>query len=165
MTNLVIYNHGKDSVPWGEKALALAEVAKACGYAFISLDYRPVNDPERRVEQLLAADKGEYGKLVLVGSSMGGYVSAAAADVLKPQALFLLAPAFFLPGYPRTEFQTGGARIEVMHGWRDDVVPPENTWRFCQNQGAVLHMVDSDHRLLSALPEMTEWFERLLRHC
>ena len=28
MQKLVIYNHGKDSIPWGEKAVALAEVAK-----------------------------------------------------------------------------------------------------------------------------------------
>lgn len=32
MKKLVIYNHGKDSIPWGEKPLALAAIAKQHGY-------------------------------------------------------------------------------------------------------------------------------------
>jgi len=165
MSKLVIYNHGKDSIPWGEKALALSEVAKHLGFEFISIDYRPSNDPEQRVEQLLSNDVSGYKKLILVGSSMGAYVATVAAQTLKPQGLFLIAPAFYLPDYAQTEFDTGHATIEVFHGWRDDVVPPENAWRFCQTHHAKLNMRDSDHRLLSILPEMAEAFDRFLRHC
>ena len=56
MNTLVIYNHGKDSIPWGEKALAVAEVAKRRGLEFISPDYQASNNPDVRVKQLLAMD-------------------------------------------------------------------------------------------------------------
>ena len=36
---------------------------------------------------------------MLVGSSLGGHVSAAAAAALRPRGLFLLAPAFYMPGF------------------------------------------------------------------
>ena len=52
MHKLVIYNHGKDSIPWGEKTYALAEVAKRHAYAFISPDYQASNNPDLRVKQL-----------------------------------------------------------------------------------------------------------------
>jgi len=45
MKKLVIYNHGKDSSPWGEKTLVFAEVAKRHGYVFESPDYREVVNP------------------------------------------------------------------------------------------------------------------------
>ena len=165
MQKLVIYNHGKDSVPWGEKPLALAEVAKEHGFQFISPDYQASNDPEWRVKQLLNMDFSAYQKIVLVGSSMGAYVATVASERIKPDGLFLIAPAFYLPGYACSEFKTYAKQIEVFHGWQDDVVPPENAWRFCQLHRANLHMLDADHRLLTVLPIMAEAFERVLCHC
>ncbi|MDT4291054.1 YqiA/YcfP family alpha/beta fold hydrolase [Methylomonas sp. MO1] len=165
MSKLVIYNHGKDSIPWGEKPLALAEVAKRQGFEFISPDYQASNDPDWRVQQLLALDVSGYETIVLVGSSMGAYVSTVAAEIIKPKGLFLIAPAFYLPGYARTEFKPGTANIEVFHGWQDDVVAPENAWRFCREHHARLHMLDADHRLLSILPVMATAFERFLGDC
>lgn len=163
MNKLIVYNHGKDSIPWGEKALALKAVGERLGYTFISPDYRPGNDPEARVKYLLSLDLGNYDHLVLVGSSMGGYVSVLASEVLKPQGLFLIAPAFYLPGYARTEFNPSTPRIEVYHGWQDEIVPPQNVWRFCQIHRARLHMHDDDHRLLASLPTMSAGFEQFLR--
>ncbi|WP_026604146.1 YqiA/YcfP family alpha/beta fold hydrolase [Methylomonas sp. 11b] len=165
MSKLVIYSHGKDSIPWGEKPLALAEVAKRQGFEFISPDYQASNDPDWRVQQLLALDVSGYETIVLVGSSMGAYVSTVAAEIIKPKGLFLIAPAFYLPGYARTEFKPGTANIEVFHGWQDDVVAPENAWRFCHEHHARLHMLDADHRLLSILPVMATAFERFLGDC
>lgn len=163
MSKLVIYNHGKDSIPWGEKALTLKTVAMNLGYEFISPDYRPSNDPDGRVQQLLALDLAGYEQIVLVGSSMGGYVSVVASEVIKPLGLFLIAPAFYLPGYARSEFKPATRHIEVYHGWQDDVVPPQNVWRFCQSHHARLHMHDADHRLLSILPIMANGFEQFLQ--
>src|SRR5574341_2564070 len=105
MKKIVIYNHGKDSTPWGEKTLAFAEVATRHGYTFESPDYRQQMDPDARVEQLLAMDLSGYDEIVLIGSSMGAYVATVAAATLKPNGLFLLAPAFYLPGYRKTEFR------------------------------------------------------------
>lgn len=102
---------------------------------------------------------------MLVGSSMGAYVSTVAAEIIKPKGLFLIAPAFYLPGYARTEFKPTTANIEVFHGWEDDVVPPENAWRFCREHRARLHILDADHRLLSILPIMATAFSRFLGDC
>lgn len=165
MSNLVLYNHGKDSVPWGEKALALAEVAKQQGFQFESLDYTTSNDPDYRVQQLLAYDLAHVENLYLVGSSMGGYVATVAAETLKPKGLFLIAPAFYLQGYSQTEFNPGTQNIIVFHGWQDDVVPPVHAWRFSEKHHACLHMVDADHRLLTILPQMQEAFAVFLKHC
>jgi pimeloyl-ACP methyl ester carboxylesterase len=165
MKKLVIYNHGKDSIPWGEKALALAEVAKGKSFEFISPDYQESNDPDWRVKRLLAMDLSDYQLIVLIGSSMGAYVATVASEVIKPTGLFLIAPAFYLPSYQRQVFQPDAKQIEVFHGWQDDVVPPENAWRFCQQYHATLHMLDADHRLLSILPLMTATFEQFLQKC
>lgn len=162
MKKIVIYNHGKDSIPWGEKTLALAEVAKRQGFDFESPDYRPGNDPDVRVKQLLALDLSGYETIVLVGSSMGAYVATVASETLKPQGLFLIAPAFYLPGYARADFCPGTDNIEVFHGWQDEVVPPENAWRFCKAHRARLHTLDADHRLLSILPLMASRFDDFL---
>lgn len=162
MNKLVIYNHGKESVPWGEKTVALADVAKRHGYAVESPDYRAQMDPDKRVRQLLAQDWSGYDEIVLVGSSMGAYVATVAAETLKPNGLFLLAPAFYLPGYRRTEFNPPAERTRVFHGWRDDIVPPENSWRFCRQHRIRLQMLDDDHRLIGQLPVLAQEFDRFL---
>ncbi len=161
MKKLVLYHHGKDSIPWGEKTYAMTEVAKRQGYEFESIDYTVTNDPDQRAKQLLEMDLSNYDELVFVGSSMGAYVSTVAAEKFKPRALFLMAPAFYLPGYVQTEFNPP-KETWVMHGWQDTVVPPENAWRFCQQYRARLKMFDADHRLISELSSMAHEFEQLL---
>ena len=161
MNKLVIYNHGKDSTPWGEKALAFAEVAKRHGYEIASPDYREQMDPDARVVQLLATDWSTYSKIVLVGSSMGAYVATIAAETLPASGLFLLAPAFYLPGYRRRDFKPL-PNTWVFHGWQDDIVPPENAWQFCQKYRCRLLMMDADHRLIEQLPHLADEFDRYL---
>lgn len=161
MAKLVIYNHGKDSIPWGEKALALAEVAKRYDYEIISTDYGTNNDPDKRVEQLLAMDVSDYDEIILVGSSMGAYVATVAAETWPIAGLFLLAPAFYLPGYQRSTFSPP-QNTWVIHGWQDDIVPPEHAWRFCQQYRSRLLMLDADHRLISHLAQLVEAFDQFL---
>jgi len=162
MKRLIIYNHGKDSTPWGEKTSAFAEVAKRLGYDFQSPDYRGTADPDARVKQLLAMDFTGYDDILLLGSSMGVYVATVAAPVMNVSGLFLLAPAFYLPGYRETEFCPPGRHSMVIHGWQDSIVPPENSWKFCGKHRICLKMLDADHRLLSELPTIVEDFARFL---
>jgi len=162
MKKLVIYNHGKDSRPWGEKTMVFAEVAKHQGYAFESPDYRDQPDPDERVRQLQALDVSDCHEIVLIGSSMGAYVATVASETMKPKGLFLLAPAFYLPGYRQTEFNPTADIINVFHGWQDDIVPPENSWRFCRTYCLGLTMYDTDHRMLSVMPQLAEEFGRFL---
>ena len=95
----VIFCHGRESGPWGVKIRTLAKVAEELGCRVISRDDRDTQDPDLRVERLIVEGKGVDGPLVLVGSSMGGYVAAVASAELNPLGLFLMAPAIGLPGY------------------------------------------------------------------
>ncbi len=159
MSKLVLFSHGKDSEPWGEKIVRLSEVAKAKGYEVDSVDYRVSNDPTERVRMLREYDFSAYEEVVLAGSSMGGYVSTVVSEGLKPAGLFLLAPAFYLDGYPQTEFAPPENTF-IVHGWQDDVVPPEHAWRFAQRYRCHLHMLDAGHRLIEVLDEVCGEFER-----
>jgi len=161
MKKLVIYNHGKDSTPWGEKTLAFAKIAKNYGYDVESPDYRDEMNPDERVKRLLAMDFSVYSSIVMIGSSMGAYVATVAAETLPVAGLFLLAPAFYLPDYQQVEFNPVGDTW-VFHGWQDDIVPPENAWRFCQQYRCRLLMLDADHRLMSQIPVLRDEFERFL---
>lgn len=159
--NLVCFAHGKESGPWGTKITHLAEVAKRNGYEVISPDYSHTHDPRARVAQLLAlAPRAQ--RLVLVGSSMGGYVSAQACAALRPRALFLMAPALYFPGWDE---EPAGipAHCAVVHGWRDDIVPVERGIRFAKTHRATLHVLDSDHGLNDQLPALAMLFGDFLQ--
>ncbi len=143
----VVFSHGKESGPWGSKISAMARVVRDLGIAVESVDYRGLDDPTARVDTLIAAAKGMTGPLVLVGSSMGGHVAAAAAARLEPRGLFLLAPAFYMPGFEVHTPQEVACPISIIHGWRDDIVPVGNSIRWAREHGAALHVLDSGHRL------------------
>ena len=83
----VVFSHGKDSEPWGSKIAAMAEIAREEGFHVESVDYRGIEDPQARVTRLLAFCKDLRGSLVLVGSSMGGYVSVAGSSLLQARGM------------------------------------------------------------------------------
>ncbi len=143
----VIFSHGKESGPWGSKITAMAAVVRELGHAADSVDYRGVDDPRARVEVLVAAASRVSTPLVLIGSSMGGHVSAAAASRVRPLGLFLLAPAFYMPGLEAHTPQDVACPTAIVHGWRDSVVPVDNSIRWAREHKAALHVLDSDHRL------------------
>jgi pimeloyl-ACP methyl ester carboxylesterase len=163
MEKLVCFAHGMESGPWGTKITHLAGIARQQGYSVLSPDYSHTRDPHRRVAQLLELAPGASRALVLVGSSMGGYVSAAACAQLRPQALFLMAPALYFPGF---EAEPDGipALCSVVHGWRDDVVPVSRALRFAERNRAALHVLDSAHDLNDQLPAIGALFAQLLQH-
>jgi alpha/beta superfamily hydrolase len=143
----VIFSHGKESGPWGSKITAMAAVVRDLGVAAESVDYRGMDDPAARVEKLIGAAAGIAGSVVLAGSSMGGHVCAAAAARVKPRGVFLLAPAFYMPGFEVHTPQDVAAPTAIVHGWRDDIVPVGNSVRWAGEHRAALHLLDSDHRL------------------
>jgi surfactin synthase thioesterase subunit len=143
----VVFSHGRESGPWGSKITAMAAVVRDLGSALESVDYRGLDDPADRVRKLVAAGAGLEAPLVLVGSSMGGHVSAAAASLLKPRGLFLLAPAFYMAGYEEYTPQDVACPAAIAHGWHDDIVPVENSIRWAREHQAALHLLNSDHRL------------------
>jgi pimeloyl-ACP methyl ester carboxylesterase len=159
----VVFSHGKESGPWGTKISAMAEVARAQGFEVESVDYRGLDDPQDRVTRLLAYCRNLQGRLVLVGSSMGAHVCTSASRLLRAEGLFLLAPAFYMPGFePLTPQPPDGIPITLVHGWRDDVVPVDNSVRWAREHRATLHVLESDHRLADRVSEINVLFEYFL---
>ena len=159
----VCFSHGKESGPWGSKIAAMAEIARDRGLEVESLDYRGMDDPAARVAKLVAHCQPLQQPLVLVGSSMGGHVAAAAsAELDDVRGLFLIAPAFYMPGYEALTPVPRAARITIVHGWRDDVVPVDNSIRFARERHAGLHLIDGDHRLTDHVFEINRIFDWFL---
>jgi pimeloyl-ACP methyl ester carboxylesterase len=143
----VIFSHGKESGPWGAKITSMASLVRGLGIGVQSVDYRGLDDPAARVDKLVATVRTLEGAVVLVGSSMGGHVSAAAAALIAPRGLFLLAPAFYMPGYEAHTPQRVAVPSAIVHGWHDEIVPVDNSIRWAREHRAALHVLDSDHRL------------------
>jgi alpha/beta superfamily hydrolase len=150
-----------ESAPWGTKITALAEVARQRGFTPDSPDFRHTKDFDERVKHLLALNPQCNGKLVLAGSSMGGYVAAHACAKLQPAGLFLMAPALYFEGYD-SEPQGCPALTTVVHGWKDDIVPVDRALRFARPRNADLHLLDSGHTLNDRIPVLETIFAELL---
>lgn len=151
----VIFSHGQESGPWGTKIRAMADLVRSLGFAADSIDYRGIADPTKRVEKLLA-EANDIESLVLVGSSMGGHVATAAARELGAVGLFVLAPAYYMPGFEALTPAPPGLPMRIVHGWRDDVVPVDNSIRFARKARAGLYIVDGDHRLTANIGEIND---------
>jgi pimeloyl-ACP methyl ester carboxylesterase len=158
----VVFSHGKESGPWGRKISALAEIARSEGYEPHSVDYRGLDDPRQRVARLVEFCKELAGDLVLVGSSLGGYVAVASAPLLHARGVFLMAPALHMPGLPELRQPALDCPAALVHGWRDEVIPFEHSVRFAQTHRAALHLLESDHNLHNQLRVVQYLFEYFL---
>ena len=158
---LVVFSHGKESGAWGSKITHLADIAKQLGAAVESPDYSQISNPDARVAHLLSLVE-PISSLVLVGSSMGGYVSCIASQSLKPAGLFLLAPAIGLEGYSLQDPEPRSDNTEIVMGWRDEAVPVQNVMNFSMKYKTRLRLLDSDHRLNDVLPEVGAIFKSFL---
>jgi alpha/beta superfamily hydrolase len=158
----IYFSHGKESGPWGSKIKRLADIGRHAGCHVDSIDYRDTVDPDLRVERLIAQLKAEIEPIVLVGSSMGGYVSLVAVQEIDAAGMFLMAPALYLPGYQQQSHSPRCGLIEIVHGWSDDVVPVESSIRFAREADCSLHLIRGDHRLNSSLDVVAGLFEDFL---
>jgi len=156
MSVTVVFSHGKESGPWGRKITAMAARVRELGESVESVDYRGLDDPTARVAKLVATVATLRGPTVLVGSSLGGHVAAAAAPQVRPRGLFLLAPAFYMPGFESYTPQDVACPTVIVHGWRDDIVPVDNSLRWAREHRAALHVLDSDHRLEDRIEAICE---------
>jgi uncharacterized protein len=118
---VIVYLHGFASGPSSRKAQALHDAFTARGVRLEVPDLTPGRDGFERstprsmlgvAQQRLGADPGPHA---LVGSSLGGYLSALQASRDPRIArLVLLAPAFRL--FERWEARLSGAELA---GWRE----------------------------------------------
>ena len=158
----VIFSHGQESGPWGTKIRAMAELVRGMGCEADSIDYQGIADPGDRVEKCVRECRAIGDALVLVGSSMGGHVAAAAAERVGAVGLFLLAPAFYMEGYEALTPVPPSIPICIVHGWHDDIVPVDNSIRYARECGATLHIVNGDHRLTANIAAINEYLRQFL---
>jgi len=158
----VYFSHGQESGPWGSKIKSMAATVKKLGCRAESIDYQGIADPSDRVDKLIAECANVEGPLVLVGSSMGGHVATAAAAQVGAIGLFVLAPAYYMPGYESLTPPAPDMPIAIVHGWNDDVVPVENSIRFAKECNASLHILDADHRLTANIDDINGLLTRFI---
>lgn len=157
----VVFSHGKESGPWGSKITTLSNVAKDMGFAVESIDYRDLDCPEDRLERLKETITQKSSDVILVGSSMGGYVSLAAASEVSARGVFLMAPALYMPKYKVQNYPYDGY-VSVVHGWNDDVIPIENSMKYAQQQKAQLLLLNDGHRLANSKSVISPFFRNWL---
>ena len=159
----VVFSHGKESGPWGFKIQRLAGIAEDRGCVVESIDYTDTMDPDVRVDRLLSVLRGETEEFVLVGSSMGGYVALVASDKVDAKAIFLMAPALYIPDYRHQRYPSRSQHIEIVHGWSDDIIPVENSIRYAREADCTLHLISGDHALNGVIDVVANLFENFLR--
>ena len=166
MTNLhLVFRHGKESGPWGSKITKMADYAKSiCDCEIHSIDYQDLDSPDDRVQRLIDFLKALDGKIILVGSSMGGYVSTVASTQVEVDGLMLLAPAFNLPGYKVHNPTTPCKNLQVIHGWHDDIVPYQNSVKFAEIHNAKLTLVNDGHRLSGSEGDLRKILKSILNN-
>ncbi len=158
----VVFSHGQESGPWGTKIKSMAATVQKLGCRAESIDYQGIADPSDRVDKLIAECASVEEPLVLVGSSMGGHVATAAAAKVGAVGLFVLAPAYYMPGYETLTPPAPDMPIAIVHGWNDDVVPVENSIRFAKECNASLHILDADHRLTANIDDINGLLTRFI---
>ncbi|HVH35043.1 MAG TPA: alpha/beta family hydrolase [Tahibacter sp.] len=166
MKGHVILSHGSDSGPEGTKVKALAAVAAAAGWRASRADYRDLDargmvaciDPRiARLRHKLRP--GE--RTILVGSSMGAFVSGLASTEMAVAGLFLIALPLEIPGYARA-FDAAHVPISVVHGWNDEICPAAEVVAFARQRRATLLMVPDSHRLADHVELIAEHFRLFL---
>lgn len=164
----VVFSHGKESGPLGNKIKRLMAVAEKFGLKTKSIDYRGCATADERASLLndyLNKLDIPLNQVVLVGSSMGGYVSMVVANEQPVAGLFLMAPALWMTAeeYTIQSYTPKPPHIEITHGLLDDTVPCENSIRFArEHEGTILHLVPDDHRLKASHDFLAYQFQRFL---
>lgn len=163
VVDVVYFAHGQESGPWGSKIRYLADRARARGLAVESPDYSHSMEGPPREAQLVELLQRDRRMPVLVGSSMGAWVSCRAAQRQACRGLFLMAPAFDMPDHPAAELPDG-IPAWLVHGWQDGVVPPHQSLDRARTGHRRLLMVPDGHRLSESKPDLLAFFDAFLDH-
>lgn len=168
MRGQIILSHGSDSGPDATKVSVLAALAESLGWRTQRPDYR--NDDARghagsvapRIARLRATIEALDAPPLLVGSSMGAFVSGLASLDVPVAGLLLLATPSAIPGYPRAFDLRGEVATMLIHGWRDDVCPLAGVHAFAAQRRLPLLVLDDDHRLGASMDEIAAQFRLML---
>jgi len=168
MRGRIILSHGSGSSPDATKVSALAALAESLGWRTQRPDYR--SDDARghaasvapRIARLRATVESLDAPPVLVGSSMGAFVSGLVSLDVPVAGLLLLATPSGIPGYARPFDLCAGVPAMLVHGWRDEVCPLDGVQAFAGRRRLPLLVLDDDHRLGSSMDAIAAQFRLLL---
>ncbi|MDE2307011.1 MAG: alpha/beta hydrolase [Xanthomonadaceae bacterium] len=157
MRGQVILSHGSDSGPDATKVSMLAAFAESLGWRTQRPDYR--DDDSRglagsvapRIARLRATIEELAAPPLLVGSSMGAFVSGLVSMDVPVAGLLLLATPVAIPGYARTFDLRPGVSTVLIHGWSDVTCPLAGVQAFSAQRRLPLLVLDDDHRLGSSI--------------
>ncbi|MBB3229033.1 pimeloyl-ACP methyl ester carboxylesterase [Luteibacter sp. Sphag1AF] len=168
MRGHIILSHGSDSGPDATKVSVLAAVAESLGWTTARPDYREDDHLgyagciAPRLERLGAAIAASPTPPVLVGSSMGAFVSGLASLDAPVAGVFLLALPASIPGYARPFSARQGVPSFLIHGYADDVCPADAAIAYARGAGMPALLLDDDHRLSATLPLIETQFRVFL---
>lgn len=168
MLGYIILSHGSDSGPEATKVSALARIAESLGWSTLRPDYR--EDDARgyagsvapRIERLVAAMRDAPRPLLLVGSSMGAFVSGLASLQAPCDGLFLIALPIEITGCPQRFDAVRGIPGFLAHGYHDDLCPADAALAFARERGMPALMLDDDHRLANHVTVLERQFRLFL---
>lgn len=177
---MLYYIHGYQSSPQGEKAKLLEQTLHAIPITY--REGRPEDLVISRCLQCIANTLAKDVPVVLIGSSLGGFLAASTAlnhqNVIQ---LILLNPAIIPPEIdlstiegmpqrilwemrdPRLFEQKIKAKITILRGTHDDVVPDEWVVRFAQAQDATIEIFNDDHRFSKNLHRLPDIILKLIQ--
>ena len=168
MRGQIILSHGSDSSPDATKVSALAAQAEALGWRTQRPDYRAddarghAGSVAPRIARLRATIEALDAPPLLVGSSMGAFVSGMVSLDVPVAGLLLLATPSEIPGYARKFDLRGQVPTCLVHGWRDEVCPLAGVHAFAAKRRLPLLVLDDDHRLVSSMEAITAQFRLML---
>ncbi|NUO71856.1 MAG: alpha/beta fold hydrolase [Frateuria sp.] len=168
MRGTILLSHGSDAGPDATKVSALAALAQARGWRTQRPDYR--EDDARghagsvapRLARLRTAIEECDAPPVLVGSSMGAFVSGLASLEHPVAGLFLLATPEAIPGFDIALDVRQDVPTLLVHGWRDEVCPLDDIYAFAGRRQLPLFILDDDHRLAGSLAAIERQFALFL---
>jgi predicted alpha/beta-hydrolase family hydrolase len=168
MRGQIILSHGSDSAPEATKVSALAALAESLGWRTQRPDYR--SDDARghagsvapRIARLRATIESLDAPPLLVGSSMGAFVSGLVSLEVPVAGLLLLATPSQIPGYAGGFDLRPGVPTMLIHGWRDEVCPLAGVQAFAAKRRLPLLVLDDDHRLGSSMELIATQFRAML---
>lgn len=168
MRGQIILSHGSDSSPDATKVSLLAALAESLGWHTQRPDYGAddarghAGSVAPRIARLRATVEALDAPPLLVGSSMGAFVSGLVSLDVPVAGLLLLATPSEIPGYARAFDLREGVPTLLIHGWRDQVCPLAGVHALAARRRLPLLMLDDDHRLASSMDAIAAEFLRML---
>jgi predicted alpha/beta-hydrolase family hydrolase len=168
MRGQIILSHGSDSSPDATKVSALATLAESLGWRTQRPDYG--TDDARghagsvapRIARLRATVEAQATPPLLVGSSMGAFVSGLVSLDVPVAGLLLLATPSEIPGYARKFDLRDNVPTCLIHGWRDEICPLAGVHAFAARRRLPLLVLDDDHRLGASMDAIAAQFRLML---